>query len=332
MYRFMVIMCLAGLAAAQSPSTATNPNSISGNNGGAISAPSSSAQPAAATSSRQSANTGREAETNAKGERDGNDPLLDLPALPKDSRVSLIGGKVVNVDRIMDRIEIQPFGGKKTELAFDVRTQVYRDGVRIGPKDVHPGDRVYADTLLDSDRRVFAKTIRVVTRLRDTDRGHGQVIDYDAASGKLVIRDELLTRPLTLHLTRDTLIHKDQGSGSINDLKPGTLVAVSFVPGGEALVQELSILAVPGSTFIFSGPVTHLDFSTHLLVVANKTDGKIYELDYDPARLGPHKDLREGSDVTVDATFDGRRYVAQKLQLIPEGQSPPQPGQNPEQK
>ncbi|HET7439749.1 MAG TPA: hypothetical protein VFJ47_00485 [Terriglobales bacterium] len=318
MYRFVVTMCLIGFAVGQT-STPADPAAKSTSSSAASSSAPSSAQ-ASDNTAAQTQNSGQQDE-NAKREREGNDSFLDLPALPKDSRVSLIGGKVISVDRIMDRMEIQPFGGKRTELAFDVRTQVYRDGVKIAPKDVHPGDRVYADTLLDKDRRVFAKSIRVVTKLRDTDRGHGQVVEYDAATGKLVMRDELLSRPLTLHLTRDTVFRKGQGQGSIADLKPGTLVAVSFVPGGEAQVQELSILAVPGSSFIFSGPVTHLDLSTHLLVIANRTDGKVYELDYDPGRLGSNKNLREGSDVTVNATVDGTRYVAQQLQLIPEGQS-----------
>lgn len=318
MYRFVVMMWLVGLAVGQT-ATPADPG-LKSSTSSAARVPASSSPQAADNTASQTQNSGQQ-DQNAKREREGNDSLLDLPSLPKNPRVSLIGGKVISVDRIMDRIEIQPFGGKRTELAFDVRTQVYRDGVKISPKDVRPGDRVYADTLLDNDHRVFAKSIRVITKLRDTDRGHGQVVEYDAANGKLVMRDELLSRPLTLHLTRDTIIRKDQGAGSIADLKPGTLVAVSFVPGGEAQVQELSILAVPGNSFIFSGPVTHLDLSAHLLVLANKTDGKIYELDYDPGRLGPNKDLREGSDVTVNATFDGTRYVAQQLQLIPEGQS-----------
>lgn len=217
----------------------------------------------------------------------------------------------------MDRIAIQPFGGNKTEVGFDVRTQVYRDGASIAIKDLRPGDRVYADTLLDNGR-VFAKSIRVVTKARDAERAHGQVVSYDAANGKFIMRDELLPEPVTLHLTNATVIRKGEEPGSTADLIPGTLVSVTFIPGGQGLVQQLSVLAVPGTSFVFSGPVTRLNLATHLLVVANKTDGKSYEIDYDPARLGASKDLREGSDVNVSATFDGQRYIAQTVRVIPE--------------
>ena len=328
MCRLLLIMLLVSLAAAQS---STSPSDTASNPAATTStAPPpavSSSQAASAASAPAKDSPQAQRESEAKREREGTDSLLDLPPLPKDSQLALIGGKVVSVDRIMDRIEIQPFGGKKTELAFDVRTQAYRDGVKIPLKEIHPGDRVYADTLLDKDRRVFAKSIRVITKLRDTDRGHGQVMTYDAANGKLTMRDELVSRPLTLHVTRDTTIRKDQETGSVADLKPGALIAVVFTPGGAGAVQEISVLAVPGSSFIFAGPVTHLDLSTHLLVVANKTDGKSYELDYDPARLASARDIREGTDVTVNATFDGKRYVAQNVSLTPEAKQSPQPEQ-----
>jgi hypothetical protein len=330
MYRFVLLsLCLSLSAIAQNTANPSNvpasPPSVGSEPVGtsATPAPSSAPPQADTATTTPSGRAQDQRESEAKREREGKDPLLDLPPLPNDPRVSVIGGKVISVDRIMDRIELQPFGGKKTEIAFDVRTQVSRDGIKIASKEIHPGDRVYADTLLDKERRVFAKSIRVVTKLRDTDRGHGQVIAYDAASGKLTMRDELVSQPLSLHLTRDTVIRKNDAPGSIADLQPGALIAVSFTPGGEGQVQELSVLAVPGSSFIFAGPVTHLDLSNHLLVVSNKTDGKSYDIDYDPARAGALKDVREGADVTVNAEFDGKRYVAQNVSLTPESKQPP---------
>jgi len=319
MYCIMLLVLAGGIAAAQnSPTYQPMPDSqpAAGVASPASATPATPSTQTAPAASQSQADQSR-AES-AQREREGKDPLFDLPPLPKDSRISLIGGRIVRIDRILDRIELQPFGGKKTDLAFDVRTQFLRDGAKIAAKDIRPGDRVYADTLLDNNRRVFAKSIRVVTRLRDNDRGHGQVVSYEPGTGKLIMRDELLSRPLTLHLTRDTVIRKDQGQGSIADLKAGSLIAVSFTPGGEGLVKEVSVLAVPGTSFVFAGPITHLDLASHMLVVANKTDGKTYEIDYDPARLRINKDVREGSEVNVDATFDGQRYVAQNVSRIPE--------------
>jgi hypothetical protein len=310
MCRFIVVLLFAGLAFAQSSTSpdsgSTNPavpaaDSSSGSSNSAT-------QAAPATSSAQA--------DSAQREREGKDALFDLPPVPKDARVSLIGGKVVKVDQIMDRIAIQPFGGNKTELAFDVRTQVHRDGASIAIKDLRPGDRVYVDTLSDNGR-VFAKSIRVVTKAREAERAHGQVVSYDAANGKFIMRDELLSEPVTLHLSQDTVIRKGQETGSTADLIPGALVSVTFIPGGQGIVKELSVLAVPGTSFTFSGLVMRLNLATHLLVVANKTDGKSYEIDYDPARLGTKKDLREGSEVSVSATFDGQRYTAQTVSVIP---------------
>jgi hypothetical protein len=323
MYRFIVVMLFAGLAFAQS-----SPNPDSGSTNPAVPAAdtssdsSNSATPAPPSGSSNSATQATPASSsaqadNAQREREGKDALFDLPPVPKDPRVSLIGGKVVKVDQIMNRIAIQPFGGNKTEAAFDVRTQVYRDGASIAIKDLRPGDRVYADTLLDNGR-VFAKSIRVVTKAQEAERAHGQVVSYDAASGKFVMRDELLPEPVTLRLSKDTVICKGEETGSTADLIAGALVSVTFIPGGRGVVQELSVLAVPGTSFTFSGPVTRLNLATHLLVVANKTDGKSYEIDYDPARLGTKNDLREGSEVSVSATFDGQRYSAQTVSVIPE--------------
>jgi hypothetical protein len=319
MYRIMLLALLAGVATGQNSPTSQPmpanqpPADMTSSARDAAAAPSTQGVPSASPSQADPSRA-----ESAQREREGRDPLFDLPPLPKDSRVSLIGGRIVSIDRVLDRIELQPFGGKKTELAFDVRTQFLRDGAKIAPKDIRAGDRVYADTMLDNNRRVFAKTIRVVTKLRDNDRGHGQVVSYEPGTGKLIMRDELLSRPLTLHLTRDTVIRKDQGRGSIADLKPGSLIAVSFTPGGEGLVQEVSVLAIPGTSFVFAGPITHLDLASHLLVVSNKTDGKTYEIDFDPARLRIANNVREGSEVNVDATFDGKRYVAQTMSLIPE--------------
>ena len=246
----------------------------------------------------------------AREREETRDSLLDLPSLAKD-KVTLIGGRVVKVDRVLDRMEVQAFGGKRIELNFDVRTQVSRDGVKVAAKEIRPGDRVYMDTVLN-DRKPFAKSIRIVTT-RGPMNGHGQVLAYDPGSGKLTLRDELFAQPVTLRLTPETVIRKDQGTGSPADLQPGTLVAVSFTPGGEGVTREVSVLAVPGSSFAFSGPVTYLNLASHLLAVANKSDGRTYDIAFAPNTSGISRDLQEGADVTVNAAFDGKHYVAQNI-------------------
>jgi len=298
----LLIAVLGGMTFAQ---TSANPSEVP--------APPEATSPSAAENPPVTPPAADAASSDAKRERqETRDSLLDLPSLAND-KVTLIGGRVVKVDRVLDRMEVQAFGGKKIGLDFDVRTQVSRDGVKVAAKEIRPGDRVYMDTVLN-DRKPFAKSIRIVTT-RGPMNGHGQVVAYDPGSGKLTLRDELFAQPVTLRLTPETIIRKDQGAGSPADLQPGSLVAVSFTPGGEAVAREVSVLAVPGSSFAFSGPVTYLNLASRLLAVANKTDGKTYDIVLDHNAAGISRDLQEGADVTVTATFDGKRYVAQSITI-----------------
>src|SRR5690242_7865165 len=63
---------------------------------------------------------------------DAYDPLLDLPPLLP-GKVTLIGGTVISLDEVMNRMVLLPFGGKqKMRVRFDTRTHFYRDGKPIG--------------------------------------------------------------------------------------------------------------------------------------------------------------------------------------------------------
>ncbi len=117
------------------------------------------------------------------------DPLLDVPPLPK-GKVTLVGGTVANIDRIRDRLAIQPFGGgSKMKVFFDERTHIYRDGVEITQAKINKGDRIYVDTMLDG-ARVFARTIRILTQFGPAD-ARGQLQSFDPRNGNIYMRDEL---------------------------------------------------------------------------------------------------------------------------------------------
>src|SRR6266700_4803993 len=122
------------------------------------------------------------------------DPLLDLPPLPKKD-VTLIGGTVVSLDQVMNRMVVQPYGTKqKMHLRFDTRTRFYRDGNPVTQKDVQQGQRVYLDTMLNHEK-VFAKTIWIRTST-ESGVGRGQIIAFDAQKKILTVRDELSSQPL----------------------------------------------------------------------------------------------------------------------------------------
>jgi len=238
------------------------------------------------------------------------DTLFDLPRLKRD-RASLIGGTLESIDRLRDRFILRPFGRGKLTIVFDPRTQFVREGKAAGAQDMHPGDRVYVETVLDGTA-VFAKTIHVLTGAA-LGATFGQVIAYDAAQGSLSIRDQLSSRPVQFHITSQTIV---TGAG----VGPGALVQVSFLPGkGPALVREILVLAAPGSVFTFAGRITFLDFASHELVLANASDDNRYEIQFNPATLetDAKERLQEGASVTVAARFNGQRYVAESVTVLP---------------
>jgi hypothetical protein len=75
-------------------------------------------------------------------------------------------------------------------------------------------------------------------------------------------------------------------------------------------VDEISILAAPGTAFTFTGRVIHLDMRTGLMALLDPSNKKSYEIHFDPARIQVNGNLQEGADVTTTAGFDGSRYVS----------------------
>jgi hypothetical protein len=239
----------------------------------------------------------------------GLDPLIDLPRL-KQNRASLIGGTVESIDRLRDRFILRVFGGGKLTIVFDPRTQFVHDSQAEGAQDMHSGDRVYVETVLDGTT-VFAKTIHVSTAAA-LGTTVGQIIAYDPAQGSLRIRDQISSQPVQFHVTSKTIT----GAG----VGPGALVQVSFIGGKDRpLVREILVLAAPGSVFTFAGRITFLDFASHELVLANASDDNRYEIQFDPATIkaDAKKHLQEGTSVTIAARFDGQRYVAKSVTVLP---------------
>jgi Domain of unknown function (DUF5666) len=245
--------------------------------------------------------------------------LPDLPSLPH-AKASLIGGTVQKLDRVRDQITVQIFGGGKMKIAFDTRTQIYQGSGQGLMSDLHQGDRVYVDTILDGST-VFAKTIRLKTTV-SAGESQGIVISYRGDKSELVLRDALFPRPLKIRLTPQTRIVHGDHPASAGELVVGTLVAVKFGPqqDGRDVAREVSVLAVPGATFTFAGRVTGLDLRLGLLVLTSSTDNKTYEIYFDPAVVTADDSLRQAADVTVLTRFDGNRYVARSVTVNSQSQ------------
>ena len=240
----------------------------------------------------------------------------DLPTLPP-AKATLIGGTIQRLDRVQDEITVQTFGGGKVKIFFDPRTHIYLGTEQGSTSDLRQGDRVYVDTILDGSL-VFAKNIRL-RNAGVAGESQGVVTSYRRDKSELVLRDALSPQPMRIRLTPQTKIVRLDHSSQPAELVPGTLVNVTFGPqqNGRDVAREISVLAVPGGSFTFSGRVTGLDLRLGLLVITSSTDNKTYEIYFNPDLIQPDQDLHESAEVTVLTRFDGNRYVARSLTVNP---------------
>ncbi len=256
---------------------------------------------------------GISAETSAAASTEP-DPLLDVPPMPK-GPVTLVGGTVKHIDRIRNKVAVQPFGGGNLTVNFDERTHIFRDGIETTELGIRNGDRIYVDTMLDGTR-VFARNIRIETSARPADTD-GQILSLNSATGMLTLRDALLGQQVTFRVGQNTIITRDRRPATVADLKPGSLISVHFAPfrANSGSAQEINILAEPGTVFLFVGKVTNIDMRSRLLSVENQTDKKIYDVQFSAPRVDKMDQLSIGSEVLVRAVFDGSGYLAQSVEV-----------------
>jgi len=249
----------------------------------------------------------------ARPSPDGGDPLLDLPPL-EHNRVTLMGGVVLAMDEVLNRMTFRPFGtGQQLEVHFDTRTHFYLDGKPILERNIQKGQRVYLDTMLNRNR-VFAKTIWLRTTA-ENGVGRGQIVRFDPEKRSLTVRDELSEQEVKFRLTKQTRIQKNGGPGSEKDLVEDALVDLGFGPQRD--LETVAVLASPGSAFVFLGRVAYLDLSQKMISVDNRSDGQKYDISVEAIATSLLRKFREGQDVRVSATFEGDRYRARKIDSVP---------------
>lgn len=248
-------------------------------------------------------------------------PLPDLPAMPS-GKSTVVGGAIKQLDRVRDQIVLRVFGGHDMKIAFDVRTKMFRNGKLCQAKDLHPGDHVSVETMLDGST-VFARSIHSLTQAPEGEM-QGQVIQFDRGRGELLLRDSLSSTPLKLKVPTGTQIAGlgQAANATIRDLAPGTLIAADVQAGGGGVVRRISILAAPGSSFIFSGRIAFLDVHSGRLAIIDPRDQKMYDVSFDQSRLPVVDSLREGNDVTVSASFDGKLYIASQIVVAAPNRAP----------
>lgn len=247
---------------------------------------------------------------------DGHDPVLDPPPLP-DGKTTLVGGTVTSVDHIRNRMTVAVFRGSHWKIGFDERTHIFRNGAETTQLAIKKGERVYVDTMLDSQKHeVFARNIRlgVATPAADAD---GQITDVNREHGTVQMRDQINSEPVHFAVDNNTKIIYGSKLESLADLKPGTLVHVSFSPGpsSRGIAREISIVAAPGAAFTYVGKITYLDMHRGVLALQNSLDDKNYEIHFAPTHVDYRNSLAVGSQVRIVAVFDGDRYMAQSISL-----------------
>ena len=237
--------------------------------------------------------------------------LPDLPPLPK-QKATLVGGTLDRIDLVRDSVTVRLFGGGKASFLFDTRTQVFRGGKPVTVADLHEGERVYLDTILDGSDE-FARTMRLSTA-HATGTGQGVVVKIRRDRSAVILRDALSPNSVEVRLGPSTRVSQAGRTVPIYALVPGSLISLSFnsVPGAGNTATEIAILAQPGISYTFSGQVVHIDLRTGLLVLNSSTDRKTYEV-YLAAGMNPDENLRPGANVTVIANFDGERYVVHTI-------------------
>ena len=240
--------------------------------------------------------------------------LPGIPPLPN-GKVTLIGGTIHSVDTVRDQMVVQIFAGHRMTVLFDERTRVYRDGKAASAADLKKGERAYLDTTLDG-KDIFARTIRV-SSASPSGQSSGQIVGFNSATGELTVRDTLSPEPVTMQVAHDAAIVSGDRSAAPAELRPGALVVLTFDarPSKSPTVRQISILASPGTTFVFVGRIEHLDFGRGLLVLVDPRDNKNYDLYFDARTRGVNRGLKRGASVTVKANFDGTRYQTREIDL-----------------
>lgn len=205
-------------------------------------------------------------------------------------------------------------------ILFDERTQVFRDGKKIPLRELGPAMHASVQTTLDR-ADVFAVSVHILSQQADGNY-QGRVLSYNPDTGILTLTSTSTREAFRVNVSAQTSFKRLGQSAftsvpsSANDLLPGSLISVSFESDnrGKGMAREISVLAAPGASFIFSGTLSALDIHTGALVVVDPRNNQSYQVFFDPTR-DPASRLRAGQHVRIAADYDGKRYVATQITI-----------------
>lgn len=245
----------------------------------------------------------------------------DLPPAP--SGVStIVGGQIRSIDPVRDELTLQMFGARPMKIFFDERTQVFLDGKRIPLLQLGREDHASVQTTLDGSR-IFALSIHILSQNPQGDY-QGRVIRYDRNKGELEISEGLTplsSTPFRVMVSPQTAIVRTgetrftSSRSGTEDLVEGSLVTVQFASNsaGQGVAQRITILAVPGSSFVFTGDIASLNTASGLLVLVDPRDQRSYQIYFDAPLFPETRNLHAGDHVRIVATYNGDRYLASQI-------------------
>jgi len=243
--------------------------------------------------------------------------LTDIPPMPK-GKSTVMGGSIRDVDQVRDRFVLNVYGEKPMRILYDERTQIFRDGKRIALRQLEPSAHASVQTMLDG-ASIFAVTVHILSEQPSGDY-QGRVKSYNPETGELALTSAASREPFRIQVTNQTSFKREGQSAfssqqsSANDLMPGSLVSVTFGSNnkGKGTAQEISVLAAPGATFIFSGALSALDMANGSLTLVDAKSNQSYQIFFDPTHQSTDS-LRPGQCVRISADYDGKRYVATEI-------------------
>ena len=244
--------------------------------------------------------------------------LSAMPPLPS-GKSTILGGSIRDVDPVLDRFTLKIAGERPLQIFFDERTQVFVDGKKVSLRDLHASDHASIQTTLD-DTEVFAISVHILSRAQ---RGnyHGEVLSYDPSRGDLEIVGGHEGEPIRLTVSSATKFSR-QGQRSFTstrsgafDLQRGALVSVQFEPDGKGhgFATGITLLAIPGSQFVFSGTLISLDMHAGTMVILDPKGDHSYQIDFNSGTIASFPNIRTGQRVRVAAEYDGTRYLAHEV-------------------
>jgi len=244
--------------------------------------------------------------------------VTTIPPIPKGTS-TILGGSIRDIDPVLDRFTLHIIGEKPMKILYDQRTQLFVDGKRISLNQLRPAQHASVQTTLDGTS-VFAISVHILSQLQQGDYS-GQVQSYDPTTGDLEMIGERGGESMRLRVSSNTIFErKGQGSSSTTpagpgDLQPGSLISLQFDPDGKGRgsATRITVLATPGSTFVFAGNLVSLDTQTGTMTVLDPRNDQTYEIAFNPGALSSIQNIRPGQHVRVTTAYDGKRYVAETV-------------------